>query len=106
MKELSYDEVMEIYFKNNIKDCKFRNVEEIKKILGFDFKKIKGYENLSTQEKIQSENLICNYINGWGLKARMEQIPVSIIIDNKRRCYKVVFKNKKFSYLFFDGTIG
>jgi hypothetical protein len=102
----SYNLIEEKYKANNICDFRFRNVQQISAVIGYEFCKIKGYEKLGDEEKELAEMLMCTFLNGFGLKARERQIPKSIITENSRQRFKVTFKDKTYSYFYFDGNIG
>lgn len=78
---------------------------QVKSVLGFDITKVKGIAKLSVDDKELVTNLIINYINGFGLEARLEQKPTRIIKDSARKCFTVYF-GECYSYLYFNGTIG
>lgn len=102
---MSYKEIEERYIKYNIQGhYKFRNADEVKMVFGWDFRTIRGFKGLTEEDKGLAEILICNYLNGWGLAFRHEQRPISIKKNNNN--FKVVFINKRYSYLYFDGAIG
>lgn len=82
----------------------FRNAEEVKAILGYDFRTIRGFKNLSLKDTVLAEKLICNFINGHGLKAREEIRLVSIKRETRKFILK--FKDKSYSYLYNDGSVG
>lgn len=102
---MEYTEIEERYIKANIEGhYLFKNALEVKKVLGYDFRNARGYKELSDKDKELAERLICNYINGHGLKAR-ESIRVTRI---KRESGKFIvrFKDMDFSYLYDNGSIG
>ncbi|MBQ8999129.1 MAG: hypothetical protein IJ086_10655 [Clostridium sp.] len=101
---MSYKEIEKRYIKYNIQGhYRFRNADEVKKVFGWDFRTIRGFRDLREDDKVLAEMLICNYLNGWGLAFRHEQRPRSI--KKNYNNFKVVFINKKYSYLYFDGSI-
>lgn len=103
--KLSYEEIEQRYIDNNIQGhYRFRNAEEVKAVFGWDFRSIRGMKELLKQDKELVERLICNYLNGWGLGRRHKQRPTSIKKESK--CFKVTFKDKRYSYLYFNGSIG
>lgn len=103
--KLSYREIEQRYIDNNIQGhYKFQNADEVEKVFGWDFRTIRGFENLSDNDKELAEWLICNYLNGWGLASRHEQRPKSIKRESNR--FKVTFKDKEYSYLYFNESIG
>lgn len=105
LSNLSYKEIEERYKKYNIPgQYKFQNADQVKKVFGWDFRTIRGFKALSEEDKALAERLICNYLNGWGLGLRHEQRPTSIKKENQ--CFKVTFKDKGYSYLYFNGSIG
>lgn len=102
---MNYYEIEDKYIKAGIKGhYRFRNALEVKKVLGYDFRTMRGFKALSDEDKALAERLICGYINGHGLKAREEIRPTSIKREHGK--FKVVFKDKEYSYLYDDGSIG
>lgn len=102
---MDYKEIEEKYIKANIEGhYKFENALEVKEILGYDFRTMRGFKELSLEDKILAERLICNYINGYGLQAREEIRPTSIKRDVRK--FIVKFKNKNYSYLYDNGSVG
>lgn len=100
-----YNSIEDKYIKANIQGhYKFRNAAELKVVLGIDIPKIKGFEKLSDDDKILAEQLICFYVNGWGLSAREKIKPASIIRQKGK--FKLIFKDKEYSYLYDDGSVG
>lgn len=101
---MNYSEIQEKYTKANIDNYKFQNADEVKAVLGFDFRTMRGFKDLTEDHQRLAEWLICKYINGWGLEAREEIRPSNI----KRASggFKVTFKDKGYSYLFDTGSIG
>ncbi|GAB6169667.1 hypothetical protein JCM1393_21270 [Clostridium carnis] len=97
---MDYNEIEEKYIKANIRGCyKFQNALEVKEVLGYDFRTIRGFLNLSTEHKKLAERLICNFINGHGLKARENIRPTSI--KREIRKFKVKFKGGIYRVIFF-----
>lgn len=102
---MNYKEIEDKYIKVEIKgQYLFQNALEVKKVLGYDFRTMRGFKDLSTEHKKLAEELICGFINGHGLKAREEIRPKRI----KRELGKfvVTFKDKRYSYLYDNGSIG
>lgn len=102
---MNMNSIEDKYIKANIKGhYRFENVLEVKKVLGYDFRTIRGFKGLAESDKVLAERLICEYINGHGLKAR-EEIKLASI---KRELGKFIlrFKDKTYSYLYNDGSIG
>lgn len=67
-----------IYKSNGIKDFKLRNIEDILKIHGVDFKTVDGYNRLDDLNRQLYEKFIVNIFNGWGLEARATLVPKGI----------------------------
>lgn len=103
---MTYNEIEEKYIKAGITNYKFKNALEVKKVLGYDFRTMRGYKALSEEEKEMAERFICNYLNGWGLEARENIRPTSITREDLRCRFKLTIKNKGFSYLYDNGTVG
>lgn len=103
----NYELIEKKYLDNNIADFKFRTADEVKSVLGFDFRTCRGFKDLSEEHKQKAEILICMYLNRWGLETRLEKRPSSIkyIRENGTEYFKVTIKNSGFSKLLFDGSI-
>lgn len=102
---MNYYEIEDKYIKANIKGhYRFLNAAEVKKVLGYDFRKMRGFKALSDEDKALAERLICGYINGYGLQAREEIRPRSI--KRERGKFTVKFADGGYSYLYDDGSIG
>lgn len=101
---MTYNEIQDKYNKANITNYKFKNALQVKGILGYDFRTIRGFKALCEGDKALAEFLICNYLNSWGLETR-EKIRLLSIIRYRNR-FKVTFKDRGFSYLCDDGTVG
>ena len=88
-------------------DNRLASSEDILKILGFDFAKIKGFKVLSDEEKVLAEEMFCKLVNGYGLEYRETDMmyPVEIINEKAKRRFKLGFKAKNFSYLHYSGMI-
>lgn len=103
--KMSYKEIEQRYIYCDIKGkYKFRNADEVKKVFGWDFRTIRGFKDLSEENKIIAEFLICNYLNGFGLGIRHKQRPTSIKFEGNK--FKVNIKDDGFSYLYLNGTVG
>lgn len=101
---LSYPEIEQRYKEEGIQGhYKFRSVDEVKKVFGWDFRTIRGYKDLSEEHKELAEKLICNFLNGWGLATRHEQRPTSIKLEGDKFKLNTA---KGYSYLYFNGSIG
>lgn len=104
LSKLSYQEIEERYIKYNVPGhYKFQNADQVKQVFGWDFRTIRGFKNLSEEDKELAEHLICNYLNGFGLGSRHKQRPTAI--KKEPRWFKVNFKDG-YSHLYFDGSIG
>lgn len=102
---MGYNEIEAKYVDAKIKGhYRFSNALEVKKVLGYDFRTMRGFKELSDEHKRLAEKLICNFINGHGLEAREEIRPTSIKREPGK--FRVSFKDKDHSYLYDDGSIG
>lgn len=96
----------EKYVKANIEEpYKFTNVLEVKKVLGYDLTTISGYKSLTEKDKAIAEKLICKFINGFGLEEREKIIPTKIT-KIVLQGFKLELKDRDFSYLYLNGTVG
>ena len=102
---MRYDEIQQKYDELGLdkRRYKLRNAEDVKTIIGFDIKKLRGYNKLTDEDKELVEYLIVEYLNGHGLQARQREIAKSIVREPRR--FKVTFEDG-FSYLYDNGTIG
>lgn len=81
----------------------FRNALEVKEVLGYDLRLIKGFKTLLPVDQILAEKLICGFINNKGLEAR-ENIK---LIKIKREVEKfTLWYVGGYSYLYDWGSIG
>lgn len=103
----SYDLVMEKYTKNKIEDFKFKTADEVKKVLKYDFRTIRGFKDLNEEHKDRAEKLICMYLNRWGLETREDIRPTGIkyCIENGMEFFKVNIKNNGYIRLLFNGGV-
>lgn len=106
LSKLSYQEIEERYIKFNIPGhYKFQDAEQVKNVLGWDFRTMRGFKDLIEEDQKLAEHLICNYLNSFGIGGRHKQRPTSIKKEGARQRFKVNFKDG-YSYLYFCGTIG
>ena len=102
---MDYNEIEDKYIEANIKGhYLFESASEVKKVLGYDFRTIRGFKELTEGNKQLAETLVCEFINGHGLKAREKIRPTSIIREIRR--FIVRFKDKSYSYLYDSGSVG
>lgn len=102
---MDYRDIENKYIKAKIKGhYRFTDALEVKEVLGYDFRAIRGFNDLSDDDKTLAEKLICNFINGNGLEARERIIPTKI--TRERGKFTVTFSDKRYSYLYDSGTIG
>jgi hypothetical protein len=99
-----YNTIQNKYLQANIEEYKLKNAMDVKNVLGFDFRTMRGFKNLSEDNKELAEKLICRFINSWGLEAREEIRPTNITREPGK--FKVTFKDRGFSYLYDNGTVG
>jgi hypothetical protein len=103
--KMEYKEIENKYVKAQLNvNYKLNNALEVKKVLGYDFRTMRGFKALTDEDKALAERLICIYINGYGLAARESIRPISI--KRERGKFMVTFKDKEYSYLYDNGTIG
>ena len=100
------EKIKQKYAEANIKDFKFKTAEQIKKVLGFDCRTMRGFKNLSKKEQELAESLFCDYLNGLGLETRETVRPTNIVSELQNGRFKVSFEKVGFSYLYFNGTVG
>ena len=102
---MNYNEIEGKYIEANIKGhYLFESAIEVKKVLGYDLRTIRGFKELSEADKQLAETLICEFINGHGLKAREKIRSTSIIRESGR--FIVRFKDESYSYLYDNGAVG
>lgn len=99
-----YNEIQNKYIKANIQGYHLENALDVKKVFGYDFRTMRGFKDLSDDDKKLAERLICKFITGHGLEAREKIRPVKI--TRERGQFTVTFKDKRYSYLYDNGTVG
>jgi hypothetical protein len=106
--ELLYPEVEFPYIIHKIKgQYKFETVEEVKAVLYYDIREVKGFKTLSEEKKALLIRCLIMFINRWGLEYRATDKcePFLITDEPKQNRFKVVFKEKNYSYLLYDGGV-
>lgn len=101
--KMSYKDIENRYIELNIKKFRLRNAEDVKKVYNWDFRTCRGFSSLLDDDKILAEQLICMFLNNWGLETRHLKRPVSI--KQERTKFKINTKNDGYHYLGFDGSI-
>ncbi|WP_291636479.1 hypothetical protein [Clostridium sp.] len=105
---MDYNKIESKYIKADIKGhYKFVNALEVKKVLKYDFRTMRGFKILSPEHKKLAEILICSFINGHGLEPRESLRPTSI--KRERGKFTVHYKHydsQGFSYLYDSGSVG
>lgn len=100
---MDYNEIANKYIKAGINSYQFANALEVKKVLGYDFRTIRGFKALPDGDKVKAERLICRFLNGHGLEAREGIRPTKI----KRESGKFTLNyGEKYSYLYDGGSVG
>ncbi|MGL5084199.1 MAG: hypothetical protein ACRC68_00485 [Clostridium sp.] len=79
---MNYGEIENKYINAGLINYKFTNALEVKKILGYDFRTMRGFKGLTDSDKELAEWLICKYINGHGLTSREATRPLGIKREN------------------------
>lgn len=105
LNKLTYEKIEERYIKFNIINYKFQNAEQVKQVFGWDFRTCRGFKALSNEDKKLAEQLICKYLNSFGLGNRYKERPTGIKKDDVKKRFIVSFKDG-YSYLYLNGTIG
>lgn len=72
-----YD-VEQLYQKNGLNDYRLTCLADFKNCHGIDAKKVKGYEDLTEENKEIFEKFMINYLNGQGMDRRMITFPKAI----------------------------
>lgn len=67
-----------IYKANGLADYKLKNTEDLIRVHGIDYKKVKGYEGLEDFNKEIYEKFIINIFNAWSFDSRALLIPKAI----------------------------
>lgn len=73
----------ELYRENGLLNYYLESTEDLLKIHGIDYTKIKGYEALDTYSKEIFKEFIIYYWNREGLDSRIAMRPVKVFIDRK-----------------------
>ena len=104
---MDYNKIENKYIKTDIKGhYLFENALEVKAVLGYDFRTIRGFKDLSIEHKALAERLVCKFINGHGLESRKSLRPTSI--KRERGKFTVHYKHydsQGFSYLMDSGSV-
>lgn len=95
----------EMYEKAGVINYKFENVQQVKEVLGCEINRIRGFSILTDEQQKLAEYLIINYINGFGLDYREERIKPYIVKREPGR-FILTQKDKSYSYLYDDGSVG
>ena len=87
---------------------KFQNALEVKEVLGFDLRTIQKFGDLSESHKQLAEKLICNFINGHGLKVRerIKLISITRELNKFRLYYEDGSVDVGYSNLYDNGSVG
>lgn len=105
---MDYNDIENKYIEAEVKGhYRFENAIEVKKVLGYDFRTMRGFKLLLPDHKVLAEKLICDFINGHGLQRREELRPTSIKRDIGK--FTVHYKDgdsKGFNYLYDGGSVG
>lgn len=67
-----------LYHENGLNDYKLTSLEDLKNCHGIDAEKVKGYEDLTEENKVIFKNFIINYFNARGIDSRMITVPKAI----------------------------
>lgn len=67
-----------IYNANELNDYRLKNTEDLLKVHGIDYKKVKGYEDLEDFNKEIYEKFIIKIFNSWSFDSRALLIPKAI----------------------------
>ncbi|MFT5872784.1 MAG: hypothetical protein ACI8WT_001721 [Clostridium sp.] len=104
---MNYNDIENKYIKANIQGhYKFRNALEVKDVLGYDFRTIRGFKDIREDHKALAERLICSFINGHGLERREKLRPT--LIKRETGKFTLHYKDgnsKGFSYLMDGGGV-
>ncbi|MRY42969.1 hypothetical protein [Parabacteroides distasonis] len=98
-----YNKIKSKYIEANIQEYRFKDALDVEKVLGYDFRTMRGFKELEEDKKQLAEKLICSFINGHGLETREGIRPTKISREPGK--FKVTFKNNGFSYLYDNGTV-
>ena len=105
---MDYNKVENKYIEADIKGhYKFANALEVKKVLGYDFRTIKGFKTLAPEHKELAERLVCKFINGHGLESRESLRPTNIKRERGKFTVNYThYDSQGFSYLYDSGSVG
>ncbi|APH15263.1 hypothetical protein NPD5_2601 [Clostridium sporogenes] len=96
--------IYEKYEKMGLTDYKLRTIDDVKELHGTDILAMKGFNELSKEERKLVIMLFIGYLNGCGCGNRQD-IPVSVEKLSKDK-FKICFSDGMFSYFYSDGSIG
>lgn len=72
------DQIENIYKSNGLKDFKLRNIDDLLKVHGVDYKNVNGYNRLDDLNRTFYEKFIIKFFNANFLEVRSSIIPISI----------------------------
>lgn len=96
--------IYEKYEKMGLTDYKLRSIDDVKELHGTDILTMKGYKELSKEDRDLVVILFIGYLNGCGCGNRQD-IPISVEKLSKDK-FKICFSDGMFSYFYSDGSIG
>ena len=71
-------EIEKKYIENGLNDFRLRTIEDIKLCHGIDIEAVKGYEELTEENKAIYRNAMLNIYNAWGIGNRSNLIPLRV----------------------------
>lgn len=92
------------YEKMGLIDYKLRTIDDVKELHGTDILAMKGFNELSKEDRKLVIILFIGYLNGCGCGNRQD-VPVSVEKLSKYK-FKICFSDGMFSYFYSDGSIG
>lgn len=96
--------IYEKYEKMGLSDYKLRTIDDVKELYGTDILAMKGFNELSKEDRKLVIRLFIGYLNGCGCGNRQD-VPVSVEkLSNDK--FKIYFSDGMFIYLYSDGSIG
>jgi len=96
--------IYEKYEEMGLTDYKLRTIDDVKELHGTDILVMKGFNELSKEDRKLVIRLFIGYLNGCGCGNRQD-VPVSVEkLSNDK--FKIYLSEGMFIYLYSDGSIG
>lgn len=72
------EQLEKLYIENGLTDFRLRTIKDIKLCHGIDIEAVKGYEELTEENKVTYRKAMINIYNTWGMCNRSNLVPLRI----------------------------